>query len=93
MKPWTAEQLKTTGEALEFIHGRADKLQSQCRAAWDITTSGAAGTETDRDILNRAADLLGILEDEIDHLFTEIEAAQEVEARQRRTAPPDAIKA
>ena len=35
---------------------------------------------------------MGILEDEIDHLFTEIEAAQEAETKQGRTVP-DAIKA
>ena len=87
MKPWKAEQLKTTGEALDFILARAERIKTQCRAAWDVMTGTMTGCQTDRDLLNRAADLTGILEDEIDHLFTEIEAAQEVEARQRRTPP------
>ena len=88
MKPWKAERLKTTGEALDFLQSRATVLQSLCRVALDVTMETGGGMETDRDLLNRAGDLMRIAEDEIDHLFTEIEAAQEVEARQR-TAPPE----
>ena len=69
MKPWKADQLKSTGEALDFVQSRVTVLQSLCRAALDVTMDSPTSAQTVQDLLNRTGDLIRIAEDEIDHLF------------------------
>lgn len=72
------EQLQDAREALEDIERRADMLKVQCRAAWDAATDRPNEKQTANDILNRAAALIAILEDEINAQQEEIEAAQAI---------------
>lgn len=82
MKPFTADQLKDTGEALEFIYQRAEVLQALNQAAWKMIAEGPSENKTERDLLNVAAALLTIMGDELDSLEAEINAAAEVNSRE-----------
>lgn len=82
MKPFTADQLKDTGEALEFIYQRAEVLQALNQAAWKMIAEGPSENKTERDLLNVAAALLTIMGDELDNLEAEINAAAEVNSRE-----------
>lgn len=82
MKPFTADQLKDTGEALEFIYQRAEVLQALNQAAWKMITEGPTENKTEHDLLSVAAALLTIMGDELDNLEAEINAAAEVNSRE-----------
>ena len=79
MKPFTADKLNGTGEALIFIDSRADLLHSLCRSAQDAAQA-TGEDESERDTLNRVFELLLIMQDEIEFLKEEIATATDIEA-------------
>lgn len=83
MKPFKEEDIKTTGEAIMLANSRASTLKSFCRAMWD-TSQSTGGKETDRDTLNRLAELVLIMEDELEYLEEELEIAGNIELKARR---------
>lgn len=89
MRPFKAEELKSTTEAFLFLTARADKLQSFLRAMED-TAQSTGGQETDRDTLNRLFELIQIMEDQLEYLQEELAIASEVELRERRREPQTA---
>lgn len=89
MKPFKAEEISSTTEALFFITARADKLQSLLRAMED-TAQNTGEKETDRDTLNRVQELAYIMEDELEYLQEELTIASEVELRERKREPQTA---
>ena len=83
MKPFKAEAISSTMEAITLVTARADQLQSLCRAVQD-TSQNTGDAETERDTLNRVFELMYIMEDEINYLQEELLIAGDVELRDRK---------
>lgn len=83
MKPFKAEEISSTTEALIFPTARTDQLQSLCRAIWD-TIQNTGEKETDRDTLDRVQELINIMEDQLEYLQEELAIVSEVELRERK---------
>lgn len=82
MKPITEEQLTNTEEALTFIDARADFLRSLCEAVRDVGEYTSSGKP--QEALRHISNLLWILDDELDCLQAEINAAFDMVRKERK---------
>lgn len=82
MKPITEEQLTDTNEALNLIDARADILHSLCEATRDVGEYTSSGKP--QEALRHISNLLWILDDEIDCLQAEINAAFDMVRKEQK---------